>query len=117
MDDNGQGDLFKGHRDRRDVNGIPPRVVFLFEKLTLELSRRGFEHYSARAVMHRIRWHYEVDKGERDFTCNNNWTPRMSRWFMDKHPELGEFFETRASPSKHDMTDYTGPYEKYTPPE
>jgi hypothetical protein len=50
------------------------------------------------------------------FKCNNNWTPKLSRWFMDNHPELGEFFETRASPTPHDMTDYSGPYEKHVPP-
>ena len=95
------------------LSGIPPAVVHLFEKLSLELVGRGFEHYSARAILHRIRWHYHVDQGDKDFKCNNNWTPKMARWFMDKHPELGEFFSTRASPARHGMTDYSGPYDKH----
>jgi hypothetical protein len=37
----------------------------------------------------------------------------LARWFMDQHPELGEFFETRSSPSPHNGIDYTGPYDKY----
>jgi len=98
------------------LHGIPPDVVYLFEKFALALAERGFEQYSARAILHRIRWHHHVDKGDKDFKCNNNWTPRMSRWFLAKHPELPDFFETRASPSRHDMTDYDGPYEKFTPP-
>ena len=89
-------------RDR--LSGIPPEVVSLFEKLALEISARGFEKYSARAILHRIRWHYHIDKGDRDFTCNNNWTPTMARWFLDRHPELGDFFETRSSP--HSNGDY-----------
>jgi hypothetical protein len=109
------GDLFEYGR-RKSVSGIPADVVHLFEKLSLEIYRRGFVRYSARAVLHRIRWHYHIDKGDMSFKCNNNWTPKLSRWFMDNHPELGEFFETRASPTPHDMTDYSGPYEKHVPP-
>lgn len=109
-------DLFDWGK-RKDVSGIPPDVVRLFEQLSIQIAERGFVKYSARAVLHRIRWHYHIDKGDKSFKCNNNWTPRLSRWFMDKHPELGEFFETRASPEPHDMTDYGGPYEKYTPPD
>lgn len=107
-----EDDLFD-HAERRDLSGIPGDVVHLFEKLALELAARGHPRYSARAILHRIRWHYTVDENRSDFKCNNNWTPRLSRWFMDKHPELGEFFSTRASPAPHDMTDYDGPYEKY----
>jgi hypothetical protein len=95
-----------------DISGIPVDVVDLFERLALKLAHDGFTRYSARAVVHRIRWHFQVERGVRDFKCNNNWTPRLSRWWMDKHPQYGEFFETRASPSRHDMTDYAGPYEK-----
>src|SRR4051812_34937339 len=93
------------------IDGIPPAVVAMFEQITLQLLRQGYQHYSARAILHRIRWHHTVDLGQRDFKCNNNWTPRLSRWLMQKHAHLGDFFEIRASPSPHDMTDYDGPYE------
>jgi hypothetical protein len=95
----------------QDISGIPTAVVSLFERITLALIDQGFEHYSARAILHRIRWHYTVDAGMRDFKCNNNWTPRLARWFMEEHPSADEFFEIRASPSPHDMTDYGGPYD------
>jgi hypothetical protein len=99
---------------KRDLSfGIPDEVVHLFEKLALSLVARGYERYSADAILHRIRWHFQVERGMRDFKCNNNWTARLSRWFLDKYPVLNGFFETRASPSRHDMTDYAGPYEKH----
>lgn len=98
-----------------DLSGIPPAVVQMFEQLSLKIYSMGFSRYSARAILHRIRWHYTIDQGDKDFKCNNNWTPRLSRWFMDTHPHVGEFFETRASPSPHNMTDYAGPYEQYKP--
>jgi hypothetical protein len=77
----------------------------LFVRLAFQISEQGFTRYSARAILHRIRWHYHIEKGLRDFKCNNNWTPRMSRWFMERNPQLGEFFETRASPHSHDEGD------------
>ena len=79
-------------------DGPPPEVVVLFEKLALEIIGRGLPRYSARAIMHRIRWHFHIDKGYRDFTCNNNWTPQMARRFMARYPEYDNFFEIRASP-------------------
>jgi hypothetical protein len=95
----------------QDVSNLPPEVVALFEKITFGLIEKGFTHYSADAILHRIRWHFRVDMGMRDFKCNNNWTAKLSRWFMESHPSYNEFFEIRASPSPHDMTDYGGPYE------
>lgn len=89
---------------------VPHDVCDLFEKLSREVFAIGFEHYSARAVLHRIRWHYHIDTGNREFKANNNWTPAMARWFMHRHPECGDFFRLRASPNRHDMTDYAGPY-------
>jgi len=95
-------DLFGYVRPVSPVAGVPQHVCELFEQLALEIWRRGFRQYSARAILHRIRWHYHIERGDRDFKCNNNWTPAMARWFMNNHPEYGEFFETRSSPSDED---------------
>ena len=94
---------------------VPLDVCHLFEKLTLAVWARGFEHYSADAILHRIRWHFDVDVGDRSFKCNNNWTAHLSRWFMKLHPEMGDFFHTRRSPHTggppHSSEDYMGPVE------
>jgi len=97
---------------------IPLDVCHLFEKLAMEVWHRGWEHYSADAVLHRIRWHYDVDIGDRSFKANNNWTAPLARWFMMLHPEVGDtFFHTRASPSRggpeHSLEDYMGPVSKF----
>lgn len=97
------------------LTGIPPEVAGLFEEYALRLFRTGFERYSARAILHRIRWHFHVDKGDRGFKCNNNWTPKLARWAMSKHPQLYNFFELRASPQRHSMADYAGPYTSERP--
>ena len=74
---------------------VPLEVLTLFEKLTLDVVESGWEHYSADAILHRIRWHYHIEKGDRTFKCNNNWTAELSRWFMDKYPHHNGFFFTR----------------------
>ena len=79
------------------ADGCPDDVRQLFDDYALKLISAGFTRYSARAILHRIRWHYHVEKGDREFKCNNNWTPKLSRDFMIKHNQDG-FFATRRSP-------------------
>lgn len=75
--------------------GIPRDVCELFEKLAFEVITTGRTRYSSDAILHRIRWHFQIERGDADFKCNNNWTAGLSRWFMAKHPKHSEFFETR----------------------
>lgn len=76
---------------------VPLDVRTLFETLALDLQGKGWEHYSARAILHRIRWHYHVEVGDREFKCNDHWTPDLSRWIMDKHPSMKGFFNIRKA--------------------
>ena len=59
----------------------------------------GFKRYSARALIHRIRWHEQIERGNQEFKVNNNITPALARWFIARHPALANFFETRESPN------------------
>jgi hypothetical protein len=85
-----QGELFVDA-----PSGVPAEVCAKFEELALSLHDDGWRHYSADAILHRIRWHFQVEKGNRAFRCNNNWTAPLARWFLRKHPELNGFFELR----------------------
>jgi len=76
-------------------SGVPVDVAQHFERITLELIGIGFKRHSADAILHRIRWHFQVERGVRTFKCNNNWTALLARWFINRHPEADEFFEPR----------------------
>jgi hypothetical protein len=78
------------------VEAVPVEVCELFERFAIELKGRGWSSYSADAILHRIRWHYHVEKGIREFKCNNNWTSALARWLIKKRPEMQGFFELRA---------------------
>jgi hypothetical protein len=78
------------------VQHIPEDVRAKFISLALELRRQGWQRYSADAILHRIRWHFHVERGQRDFKCNDHWTSTLARWAMATQPSLGpDFFETR----------------------
>ena len=55
------------------------------------------DHYSARAIIHAIRWETDLRDSESTFKVNNNWTPYMARLFMDNNPEHIGFFRCRDS--------------------
>ena len=65
-------------------------------ELGAELLARGWEHYSADAILHRIRWHFHVERGNREFKCNDHWTSQLARWWLKRHPQYPDFFELRA---------------------
>lgn len=77
---------------------VPEDVTQLFEELTLQLIGRGFNHYSADAILHRIRWHHHVEQSDPTFKANNNWTATLAREFHERFPEHEGFFTTRCAP-------------------
>lgn len=75
--------------------GVPVDVCLHFERLALELAGLGFKKYSADALLHQVRWHWQVERGDRGFKANNNWTAPLARWFLKRNPRHAEFFELR----------------------
>lgn len=76
-------------------DGIPADVCQQFEAAALGLFQSGFSRYSADAVLHRVRWHMHVERGNRGFKANNNWTAPLARWFLARNPKAAGFFELR----------------------
>jgi hypothetical protein len=78
-------------------DGVPPDVCLQFEKLALELRGLGFDRYSADAILHRVRWHFNVERGDRGFKVNNDYAAPLARWFLKRHPGAKGFFELRTA--------------------
>ena len=55
------------------------------------------KRYSARAIIHVIRWETDLREKDVTFKCNNNYTPWMARLFMERNPQYDGFFETRRA--------------------
>lgn len=100
-------DLFTRLDVRRTSNypdDIPAEVCDLFEDLALKVHRKGWGRYSADALLHQIRWHEHIERGNREFKANNNWTSTLARWFITRHANMAGFFELRASPQTQTET-------------
>lgn len=74
---------------------IPDNIKQAFDALTLELISMGINKYSSDAILHRIRWHHQIERNDPEFRCNNDWTPYLARMFVEEHPEHAKFFEFR----------------------
>jgi len=71
-----------------------PEVWRLFCKYTFALLGAGRDHYGAKSVFERIRWHTAIRGGD-DFKLNNNYTAVFARWFHLAYPKHDGFFRTR----------------------
>ena len=71
-----------------------PHVYELFKKFTQQVINAGFEHYSARAVFHRIRWYTNVETNDPTFKLNDHHSPYYARMWMQEH-EPEDFFRIR----------------------
>jgi hypothetical protein len=81
-----------------EIDAANPEVWRLFVRFTFELIHRGFAHYSADAVLHRVRWETAAAlEDDRTFKINNNWSAFYARKFHDHYPKHDRFFRLRAS--------------------
>ena len=72
-----------------------PEVYGLFCHFAGRLVKRGFEHHSADAVLHRIRWETAVETSHLGYKINNDFSAYYARLWMRLHPEHDGFFRTR----------------------
>lgn len=75
-----------------------PHVYELFKRYAHDLRRAGRNHYGAKAVMERIRWHYSVETLGDDFKLNNNYTSCYARLLIMQDSRFASFFQTRRTP-------------------
>ena len=74
-----------------------PEIYQRFIFYTMEAIRAGREHYSARTIVERIRWHTSIETNDPDFKINDHCCPFYSRLFEDDHPDHRGFFKMRRS--------------------
>jgi hypothetical protein len=85
-----------------------PKVWHLFKRFTFELIDAGHKHYSARAVIHRIRWHTDVETVDPDafpegLKINDHYSPWYARAFQKVYPDHEGFFRNRKLTSANDL--------------
>lgn len=75
-----------------------PEFYRRFEREALRIHARGFKHYSAYTIVHVMRHETALQMGpDHVWKINNNLVPTLVRDFLDDHPELEGFLETREA--------------------
>lgn len=82
-------------------------ILNRFIRVAIGMKRRGFTRYSARAIVYRLRFHYDLQTWKQNqghsrskYKINNNWTPYIARFSEQRIPELKDFF-TKKTVGKH----------------
>lgn len=75
-----------------------PDIWQLFCELTIYAAKRSHNgKVGAKAVFERMRWEYDIERGQAEkFKLNNNYTRHFSLRFQQQHPELGAVFNNRG---------------------
>lgn len=71
-----------------------PNVWKTFETFALKAAEKN-KRIGAKAIMERVRWEMQIEYNQAEFKANNNYTAYWARIFALKHPQYGDFFETR----------------------
>lgn len=70
-----------------------PHIWDMFERFALQAASVR-KHFSAKAIIHRIRWETEIEEIGSIFKLSDGWISHYARKFMEDHPELDGFFKT-----------------------
>lgn len=75
-------------------------VYDAFVDETFKIIACGFEHYSARTILHYLRHHSAVtENSSAGWKLNNDYSPYMARLFDLMNPHLAGLFEYRETPA------------------
>lgn len=77
-----------------------PQIWLLFQRFAFEVINRGYEHYSADAIFHRIRWHVDIEtKSDERVKLNDHYPAYYARLFCLAHKDHADLFNMRKRTS------------------
>jgi hypothetical protein len=80
-----------------EYHGKNPQVFTLFKEYAFQLLNAGRSRYSARTIIHRIRWHNDITTtGDDGFKICNNHSPYYALLLEATCPEFKDFFSHRG---------------------
>lgn len=82
---------------------LNPKIYGLFRKFALEAMDAGYKKYSARTIIHRIRWHIEIETRGDKFKINDHWSPYYARKFDKDFPQHKGFFRQRKAEADENL--------------
>ena len=86
------------HRDN-------PHVFRKFKELAFAMKATGRERYSARTIVEKMRWDYDINTTGGVFKINDDFVPIYVRLLIQRYPEFAGFFELRIVRSRGAISD------------
>lgn len=77
----------------QEFTEIPQDVKDKFVELVSRVINRGHQQYSPVAIVHVMRWHEHIEKGNREFKICNHWAAPLARWYLKYHPHHEGLFD------------------------
>ena len=71
-----------------------PHIWSAFEYYALQVARKR-DHFSAKAIFHRMRWDTAIGETDSEFKISDGWISHYARKFMKLHPEHDGLFKTQ----------------------
>ncbi len=94
-----RADQFRADFDAFDAAN--PEVWRLFVKFAKEVMRAGHKRTSSDFIVHRIRWHENVEVvGGKPFKINDHYTRYYSEKWQQEFPDDADLFERRKKPTE-----------------
>ena len=69
----------------------------LFQELCFDAMRAGQMKWSARSIIHVIRWEYTIKRESREFKISDHHSSFFSRLFALKYPKYKSFFSYKRN--------------------
>lgn len=82
---------------RRRRSTVPPELYRRFDQAARKVIRSGRSRYSARAILHHIRWDMDMARKKFTWKVNNDYSPVLARLWMANNPHLPALFRLRAT--------------------
>jgi hypothetical protein len=86
------------HRDN-------PHVFRKFKELAFAMKDTGRTQYSARTIIEKMRWDYDIGTTGGVFKINDDFVPIYVRLLIQRYPDFVGFFELRVVRSRGAISD------------
>lgn len=72
-----------------------PEVYTELVHLCNQLKSRGITKYGFSTLVHQLRWHFHVERGNAEFKLNQNYSPYYARKLANEYEQFRDLFEFR----------------------
>ena len=82
-------------RKFKEYNTARPEIYAHFKQYAFAMKKTGRKRYSAKCIMERIRWDFDMKYKSTEFKISNSFTSLYVRLLILREPEFRKFFQLK----------------------